>query len=178
LRFHSLLPSSGPYKALHFVNVEHSSVHVLQPIGGAVHVTQCRYSSFALLQQVHQLRIHDSHHLDYHIVESTGGGTILEDCHHVTFYTSTGATNATTTAPTLDIKDFNWLRNGIPSPNFSIKSLQDGIPPGLIVPTMSDGTEPMLASTTLSDSRTNHVIEDEYDDNDNDDRDDDDDEEL
>jgi hypothetical protein len=42
-------------------------------------------------------------------------GAILEDCTRVTFYTNT------TTAAALDVRDFNWLRSGVPSPNFSIQ---------------------------------------------------------
>jgi hypothetical protein len=41
-------------------------------------------------------------------------GAILEDCTRVTFYTNT-------TDATLDVRDFNWLRSGVPSPNYTIQ---------------------------------------------------------
>jgi hypothetical protein len=37
-------------------------------------------------------------------------GAILEDCTGLVFYSEA-----------IEVKDFNWLRSGIPSPNFEIK---------------------------------------------------------
>jgi uncharacterized protein YfaT (DUF1175 family) len=42
-------------------------------------------------------------------VEVTAGA-ILEDCTGLVFYSEA-----------IEVKDFNWLRSGIPSPNFEIK---------------------------------------------------------
>jgi Tubulin binding cofactor C len=103
--------SHGHYKAIHFVSVHESSIHLEKPVEGAIHVTQCQHSSFVITWS-QQLRLHESHHVECHI--QVTAGTILEDCHHVTFYTDEGSNAA-------DIKDFNWLRADIPSPNFAIQ---------------------------------------------------------
>jgi hypothetical protein len=58
------------------------------------------------------LRLHESHHIDCHALATAG--TILEGCRHMTFYTADNSTAA-------DIKDFNWLREDLPSPNFSFQ---------------------------------------------------------
>jgi hypothetical protein len=46
-------------------------------------------------------------------------GAILEDSTRLRFYH-----NADTDG-TLDVRDFNWLRSGVPSPNFSIEKAMD-----------------------------------------------------
>jgi hypothetical protein len=52
-------------------------------------------------------------------------GAILEDCTRVTFYTNTNTATDTHgnnhTGSALDVRDFNWLRSGVPSPNYSIQ---------------------------------------------------------
>jgi hypothetical protein len=87
-----------------------------------------------------QLRIHNSHYIQcYNVQTMIDGSIILEDCDNITFHvvvfmsfvsdwTTTSPTTTTTTTSTIVerlqqriIKDFNWLRNGIPSPNYTIK---------------------------------------------------------
>lgn len=104
--------SHGRYKAVHFVNVHDSSIQLENAVQGAVHVTQCHHTSFSILQ-TQQLRLHESHHIECHVLVTAG--TILEDCHHVTFCAMTAD------ASTADIKDFNWLRTDIPSPNVVVQ---------------------------------------------------------
>jgi Tubulin binding cofactor C len=99
------------------VNVIHTSLDVYHPVVGAIHVTECQEVTFMDGIQAQQLRLH--HSKDIHCYNShIHAGTILEDCQHVTFHVPS------TTNPAEyrnNIKDFNWLRNGIPSPNFSIQ---------------------------------------------------------
>lgn len=93
------------------MNAHDSSIRLEKSVEGAVHVTQCHHTSFHIARS-QQLRLHESHHIDCHV--QVTAGTILEDCHHVTFHTAEGSTAA-------DIKDFNWLRAGVPSPNFTVQ---------------------------------------------------------
>jgi hypothetical protein len=97
-------------------------------------------------------------------------GAILEDCTRVTFYTThtNTATTATTSATdkhdgnhtgsTLDVRDFNWLRSGVPSPNYSIQqesesdgasfrmqSLKEEVP---IMEKRNDAASPSIVSET------------------------------
>ena len=96
-------------QALHLVAVSHSTVQVFHPIQGAVHVTDCHDTVIRLQSQ--QLRLHESTNLQCHV--NVSAGAILEDCSSITFYSSNKSE--------LDVKDFNWLRNGISSPNYSIE---------------------------------------------------------
>ena len=65
----------------------------------------------------HQLRIHTSCCLQ--LTVQVQSGPILEDCHDVTFYTTCK------NDVVYDTKDFCWLRNGVPSPNFCIIQQQE-----------------------------------------------------
>ena len=74
-------------------------------------MTACK--ELKLYATCHQLRIHESNALKCHV--SVGSGPILEDCNSIVFYASNPHDLV------YDTKDFNWLRNGVPSPNFCIK---------------------------------------------------------
>lgn len=111
------------YKSIYFVKVDHTKIHLYYPILGAIHVTECHDVSFINILQAQQLRLHNSH--DIHCYNATiHAGTILEDCHNVTFYVPPSSTTNLSNVRN-SIKDFNWLRNGIPSPNFSIQTMSD-----------------------------------------------------
>jgi hypothetical protein len=82
-------------------------------------------------------------------------GAILEDCTRVTFYTNTSTTTAA-----LDVRDFNWLRSGVPSPNYSIQQESESDGASFRVQSFSDrndilvkeegATEHDVASTSTS----------------------------
>ncbi len=59
-----------------------------------------------------QLRLHGSTGLDCYVFFE--GGAILEDCSRVTFWRRRDVSMG-------DVRDFNWLKNGVPSPNFVIE---------------------------------------------------------
>lgn len=58
------------------------------------------------------MRLHGSTGLECHVLFK--GGAILEDCSRISFWKARDI-------PVGDIRDFNWLKNGIPSPNFSVE---------------------------------------------------------
>jgi hypothetical protein len=89
-------------------------------IEGAVHVTACR--NVQLYLKCHQLRLHDSTDLHCHVF--VVAPPVLEDSSGIVFYTLSEEDNS---AAIRDAKDFNWLRNGIPSPNFSIVEETRGV---------------------------------------------------
>jgi len=108
----------GAYTSLHMVNVQDSVVRVTpHAIQGAAHVTNCHRSTIVLQSQ--QLRLHESTDLTCRVQVSAGA--ILEDCSRVVFQCQAQATGA----PPLDVKDFDWLRNGIPSPNFRVEAIEE-----------------------------------------------------
>jgi hypothetical protein len=102
--------SHGNYKALHIQNVSFSTIHIAHAVEGALHVTACH--DVELEACSHQLRIHASTFLK--LTVHVQSGPILEDCHDVVFYTTCKDDVVN------DTKDFCWLRNGVPSPNFCI----------------------------------------------------------
>jgi len=105
-----------PYKALHIVNISDCTVRITPPVLGAVHVTSCL--RLHLHMSSHQLRLHDSTYLHCHA--SVGSGPILEDCSNIVFhYDPTDKENQIR-----DAKDFNWLKNGVQSPNYTILECQ------------------------------------------------------
>jgi len=101
---------SRPYKSIHLKNTRNCHVVILLPVEGAVHVTDC--GQLVLTASCHQLRLHESRELQCHVM--VGTSPILENCTDVVFYASSENDFVR------DAKDFNWLRNGVPSPNFSI----------------------------------------------------------
>jgi hypothetical protein len=96
-------------QALHIVESSHVTICVREPIQSAVHLTSCQHVQLTAVAQ--QLRLHLSTDLTCRV--QLHAGAILEDCTRVVFFVEkeTG----------VDVKDFNWLRTGIPSPNFSIQ---------------------------------------------------------
>lgn len=90
---------------LHIVQTFETEITLEEP-ARAVHITDCQTCSLNAFAQ--QLRLHKSTNLTCN-VEVTAGA-ILEDCTGLVFYSEA-----------IEVKDFNWLRSGIPSPNFEIK---------------------------------------------------------
>ena len=99
------------YKALHLIETRDCIVHIHQPVGTAIHITGC-HDTVVRVPSCQQLRIHESSKLDLHV--RTKSGPILEDSTAIRFVVSSND------PITRDVKDFSWLRNGVPSPNFKI----------------------------------------------------------
>lgn len=78
-------------------------------------MTACQ--EITLYATCHQLRMHESTHLDCHV--KVGSGPVLEDCTGIIFYAFQENDLV------YDAKDFNWLRNGVSSPNFHIVKESD-----------------------------------------------------
>jgi len=105
----------GIYKSLHMVDVQNSFVTVApHAIQGAMHVTQCHGSTIHLVRS-QQIRLHESTDLVCRI-EASATGIILEDCTRIVFQCPDQE---------VDIKDFDWLRSGVPSPNFTAEPLEE-----------------------------------------------------
>jgi hypothetical protein len=105
-----LLISDKSVQALHIVESSHVTIGVREPIQSAVHITSCQHVQLTAVAQ--QLRLHESTNLTCRV--QLHAGAILEDCSRVVFYVEHKETD-------VDVKDFNWLRTGIPSPNFTIQ---------------------------------------------------------
>jgi hypothetical protein len=114
-------------------------------------------------------------------------GAILEDCTRVTFYTNT---TTTTTNAALDVRDFNWLRSGVPSPNYSIQQESESDEASFRMQSFPDRND--LLKEEVPNERSNDAVSTsilskaqlavqnakQEEDNDDDDDDDDDDDEL
>lgn len=92
------------------MSVHDSSILIPNSIDGAIHVTDCH--DLTLRSTCQQLRLHGSIGLDCHVLFK--GGAILEDCSRITFWKRRDV-------PVGDIRDFNWLKSGIVSPNFVVE---------------------------------------------------------
>ena len=101
---------NAPYKALHISGLNQSTIEVTGNVEGAIHVTACHET--VLRSRCHQLRLHESSKLSLFV--SSRAGPILEDCQEIRFMVDP------TDATTRDVKDFSWLRHGVPSPNFTV----------------------------------------------------------
>lgn len=96
--------------SFHLQNVINSRVVISQPIEGAIHITGCDH--LELKGSCHQLRLHECKNLQCRV--QVGSGPILEDCTDIVFFASSDNNLLR------DTKDFSWLRNGVPSPNYFI----------------------------------------------------------
>lgn len=100
----------GLYQTIHLMSIHDSSILIANSIDGAIHVTDCH--NMALRSTCQQLRLHGSTGLDCHVLFK--GGAILEDCTRIAFWKQRDVSVG-------DIRDFDWLKNGIPSPNFVVE---------------------------------------------------------
>jgi hypothetical protein len=144
---------------------------------GAVHVTNCHVVTL-VLSETQQLRLHDSTDLTCHVPNPATIGAILEGCTRIVFVippssssvqqsaiasnyrpaedSRASAATRQPTPPLLDAKDFNWLRTGIPSPNFSV--IVQEPPPVPIHGDDHDHQKPHDHSTTGTQSNTNPIV--------------------
>lgn len=103
--------SDKPLEALHLVDLTQVVITLAHPVASSIHVTHCQDCQ-VVPTKCQQLRIHESVRLDFQQV-LLGAGAILEASEDILF----GVVDDTTV---LDVKDFHWLRTGVPSPNFRI----------------------------------------------------------
>jgi hypothetical protein len=96
---------------MHLVDTAHVTIVVSQSIASSIHITNCQQCELTARSQ--QLRIHESTELRFHV--QLVAGAILEESKDIVFV---GGND-------LDVKDFNWLRTGVPSPNFRIEPLSE-----------------------------------------------------
>lgn len=119
------------YKSVHLVGISRSTVVVGGAVEGAIHVTSCRHVTLRLLKTCQQLRIHESSDVQVEVAAAAGGGgccvtagAILEDCRRILFVVerrSGSSSDSQEDAAELDVKDFNWLKKGVASPNYAIE---------------------------------------------------------
>ncbi|KAL7579166.1 hypothetical protein ACA910_011339 [Epithemia clementina (nom. ined.)] len=84
----------------------------------ALHVTNCTNCTFEN-GQTQQMRLHESSSLQIRNFEITAGA-ILEGCRHVQFFVVHEDDDDDDDDLHRKIRDFDWLKPGMPSPNFTI----------------------------------------------------------
>ena len=128
---------SGKYNSVHIINVHNGSKILIQDtVTGPIHVTNCHDT--IIVSASRQLRIHECDNVTFHI--DVFSGPIIEDCKKMTFHgdyveQTMIANNKTKKGQRhnkeekqqshhenmfWDVKDFNWLKPKIPSPNFTV----------------------------------------------------------
>mmetsp|Transcript_48163 Transcript_48163/g.145497 ORF Transcript_48163/g.145497 Transcript_48163/m.145497 type:complete len:458 (-) Transcript_48163:155-1528(-) len=114
----------GIYQSVHLVDLEASEVSVTRPIAGPAHISLCRNSIFRAA--CHQFRMHDSTGFTCHI--HVGAGPIIEGCKDIIFFgdyyrlfPENECTSEASENKFREVKDFNWLRTMIKSPNFEVR---------------------------------------------------------
>ena len=148
----------------------------------AIHVTDCHNGS-SIHARAQQLRLHES--TDLTCTVDLAAGAILEDCTRLVFYNTSSSPTSTNN---LEVRDFNWLRTGIPSPNFKIiqaETITTQQEPVNIRETKNDFSSPLAKTDTpiletavpdqteckeisLAEQKPVPIVEDEDDDDDDD----------
>jgi Tubulin binding cofactor C len=177
---HSVIDLQGQqYPSVHAVRVQHSTLTLQHGVPrGAIHVTNCHHLTLHVHGPIQQLRMHESSHVDVHLaprirnddnaaaasiahaVVAVTGGIILEGCSAVTFHvhgapSSSSPSAATSTRGTLDVKDFSFLKRGVPSPNYAVlyHRSSNGIPTGATSPGSASLTLPLTEVPTRLEAR-------------------------
>jgi hypothetical protein len=144
-------PRDKPLEALHLVKLYQTTVTVSAMVASSIHVTHCEHCHITGMCQ--QLRIHESNHVRFQV--DSVAGAILEDSTEIVFVASNSSVNA------VDVKDFNWLRSGVPSPNFRIEEEElsvekvDGVTPLETRKDEDSLQEPANMATTVSEVSVN-----------------------
>jgi len=114
------------YKSVHLLDVVRSTVVIANVVEGAVHVTGCHHTRLQLGGSCQQLRMHESTRVQCCIGgRGVMAGAILEGCRRIQFFVDPKAGNDGD-HPALDVKDFNFLKKGVPSPNYTIEWNYEG----------------------------------------------------
>ncbi len=121
------------------VHVSDTTILVASPIASSIHITSCQHCTIQAHAQ--QLRIHDSQMLKLEI--DLVAGAILEGSHDILFQRP------------VEVKDFDWLRAGVPSPNFRIEDTVNldkelSTIPALAVTTPTPSTIPIETKTFMA----------------------------
>lgn len=108
----------GTYESIHIIGAKDCNIRIINPIHGPVHVTNCHQTSIYIAFS-RQLRIHDCTNVGFYI--HVGSGPIIEGCRGMKFYQRDNCTGEHKGKNLYwDVKDFNWLKNNVKSPNFEV----------------------------------------------------------
>jgi predicted nucleic acid-binding Zn-ribbon protein len=129
---HAALPT------LHILDISYTAIHVLGTVASSVHLTKAfQQSSLCLKHVAQQLRMHQVLQFTVYLalpntLNTTKtwnkGSIILEDSKQVTFVVPSEDEDPSTTLQDWQqniVKDFGWLRAGLPSPNFTVLQQQE-----------------------------------------------------
>jgi hypothetical protein len=114
---------TGTYNSVHIVDTRDSIIRLKNPIEGPIHVTNCHKTKI-YIPFSRQLRIHDCTDVSFFI--HVASGPIIEGCKGMQFHEKTclGKYSKETNLYR-DVKDFNWLKNLVKSPNFDVFSEEE-----------------------------------------------------
>ena len=110
---HCSIEIAKPLVTLHIVQTNSTQIIIKGDFMRAIHVTDC-HNGTTIQGRAQQLRLHESTDLTCHV--ELAAGAILEDCTRLVFNT--------VDMNKMEVRDFNWLRTGIPSPNFEIVQIE------------------------------------------------------
>lgn len=96
----------------------------MQAVAGPIHVTNCNDTTIISVSR--QLRVHECKNVTFSI--NVSSGPIIEDCKNIVFTAISydqSEKNKTNKNMYWDVKDFNWLKTSVPSPNFKVLELEE-----------------------------------------------------
>jgi len=139
---------NGKYNSVHIINTKNTTLQIMPPIHGPVHVTNC-HDTTVQIPFSRQLRIHDCTNVTF--ILHVASGPIIEGCKGMKFYQKDYKANAVLASRSpsknknaasvnvhkdkeseksasfqaginlyADVKDFHWLKNNVKSPNFDV----------------------------------------------------------
>lgn len=114
----------GTYESMHIIDTKNTTLRIARPIQGPVHVTNCHDTQIQIAF-ARQLRIHNCTNVSFEC--HVASGPIIEECTKMKFYQQDylyeeGSENIDNQNLYWDVKDFQWLKTLVKSPNFEIFS--------------------------------------------------------
>jgi len=111
----------GTFESMHIIDTKHTTLDIMKPIKGPVHVTDC-HDAIINIAFCRQLRIHDCTNISFKC--HVGSGPIIEGSNKMKFYQRdyNFEKDGETKVQNLywDVKDFQWLKSLVKSPNFEV----------------------------------------------------------
>jgi len=114
----------GTYESMHIIDTTNTTLRITRPIHGPVHLTNC-HDTHIQIAFARQLRIHNCTNVSFEC--HVASGPIIEECTKMKFYQQNylceeGSDNIDNQNLYWDVKDFQWLKTLVKSPNFEVFS--------------------------------------------------------
>jgi len=114
----------GTFESIHIIDTKNTTLRITTPTNGPVHVTNCHNTQIHIAF-ARQLRIHNCTNVSFEC--HVASGPIIEECKKMKFYQQDylceeGGNRIDDQNLFWDVKDFQWLKTLVKSPNFDVFS--------------------------------------------------------